>query len=487
MPKIAYFLVIVLFAMMINYSNLSYGSQPNGSSDDDWTPLKVRPKKRSSLNMAGFNKYQNAVLQTKQMVYNRKTQKLARKYGLNVLNITWEDTGRYKGSSVGPNISDMTIQVALENPKTQAFSVHSMPVIRYPNFSDTTTDLSPRDFTLLVGNHDGSKLKRISLYEFLSHPRDYLSNPESWKGDRMSLLAPRDKKVLVSAQACFLPVPKKGKATFNPVLFNYQSVKNDPAVLTILATRQGTSVTIIDNVRDAFSQGGIWGQRLFHNKNGERTSLTAQRFSDYKPHNGSSKYTSKNKPKVGLSMVLLIQVPLKQKNPMRHKNAYLDDEDDDVALGAKGFAENKSARSDVEVAVIGHGKAEGPFTEIDDLKIERDPRYPIRVTVQFYKATSNGIVNNRNLAQVKKDIDSVYSQGDVVGSLVVGGNTGRITEYSGSKVQPADWWENFWERYEENTGRSRIVAMRKLRRLLGRNYRYRKVTELYCRDLLRNN
>ncbi len=489
MPKIAYFLVIVLFAMMANYSNLSHGSQPAGSADDDWTPLKASAKKRPSLNMAGFNKYQKAVLQTKQMVYNRNAQKLARKYGLNVLNITWEDTGRYKGSSVGPNISDMTIQVALENPKTQRFSVHSMPVIRYPNFSDTTTDLNPRDFTLLVGNHDGSKLKRISLYEFLSHPRDYLSNPDSWKGDRMSLLAPRDKKVLVSAQACFLPVLKKGKATFNPVLFNYQSVKNDPAVLTILATRQGTSVTIIDNTRDAFSQGGVWGQRLFHNKNGERTSLTAQRFSDYKPVNGSSKYTSKNKPKVGLSMVLLIQVPLKQKRPRRNKSDYFGGNmlnDAEGAPPSKSFTEKRLARSDVEVAVIGHGKAEGPFTEIDDIAIERDSRYPIRVTVQFYKATSNGIVNNRNLAQVKKDINSVYSQGDVVGSLVVGGSTGRITEYQGSKVQPADWWENFWKRYEENTGRSRIVAMRKLRRLLGRNYRYRKVTELYCRDLLRN-
>jgi hypothetical protein len=30
---------------------------------------------------------------------------------LQILNLTWEDTARFKGSAVGPNISDMTIQV----------------------------------------------------------------------------------------------------------------------------------------------------------------------------------------------------------------------------------------------------------------------------------------------------------------------------------------------------------------------------------------
>ena len=43
--------------------------------------------------------------------------------------------------------------------------------------------------------------------------------------------------------------------------------------------------------------------------------------------------------------------------------------------------------SDVEIAVIGHGEVEGPFTEIDGLDIERDPRFPIRDHVaHFYDA-----------------------------------------------------------------------------------------------------
>src|SRR6202011_2679032 len=121
--------------------------------------------------------------------------------------------------------------------------------------------------------------------------------------------ASRDSKVLVSAQACFLPVPKEGEATFNPVLFNYQSMSGDPAVLTVLATREGTSTTVIDNKRDSFTEGSTWGQRLFHNARGQRASLTVERLSDFHPSSGE---VGKG---AGLSMVLLIQIPLVQRHP----------------------------------------------------------------------------------------------------------------------------------------------------------------------------
>ena len=87
-------------------------------------------------------------------------------------------------------------------------------------------------------------------------------------------------------------------------------------------------------------------------------------------------------------------------------------------------------RSDVETAVIGHGNDAGPFREVNHTDIERDPRFPIRVTVQFYKATSNGAVSNGDLAEAKQQIDEVYRNGDYVGSLVVpDGNRSRPTEW----------------------------------------------------------
>lgn len=426
----------------------------------------------------GNNEYRHAIELTAQMVSNDQAMSLVSQFGLDIVNLTWEDTGRYYNSSVGPNISDMTIQVGFEGTAT------AMPVIRYPNFDDLSTDLDPHDFTLLVGNEKGEDLKRISLYDFLQSPRDYLSDPQSWKGMADSLLADRDSQVLVSAQACFLPIPREGKAFFNPVLFNYQSYAGNPAVLTVLATREGTSVTVIDNVRDSFEEGYSWGQRLFFNRNGSKAGLTGERESDFKAENNNSTAASNRseEEESGLNMVLLIQIPLKQK-PLRQSSQF------GGVLKSMSMEEAPMAaerESDVENAVIGSGPAEGPFVEIDGLKIRRDPDFPVRVTVQFYKATSNGVVNRKDMEEIARQIDKVYSKGDYVSSLVTGGGTGRVTEYAGIKVQPFWWWSDFWKRFESNTGMSREEAEKRLKELLGENYRKDEVSELYLRDLLRN-
>jgi len=397
--------------------------------------------------------YAQVLTNTANMVGDAEAQRLAAARGLDIVNVTWEDTGRYKGSSVGPNISDMTIQVQHKDPRTGNANLFLMPVIRFPNFQDTTGDVPLDRFSLLVGNEVGKPLRRVSLEELLGDIRSFLTVPGSWKGDGRSLLAPRDTHALVSAQAAFLPIPKPGEATFNPVLFNYQSYQGDPAVLTILATREGTSVTVIDNVRDGFDAGGVWGQRLFFNQNGQRASLTGKRLSDH--HEDPPTPGAPVGPRVegadeGLNMVLLIQVPLVQKRPMRR--TMLAEGDMEMAPTASGAADRSG--SDVENAVIGHGALEGPFTEIDGLEIKRDERFPVRVTVQFYKATSNGVVSASDLDQIKAQIDRVYKDADYVGSLVTGGETGRPTEYDGDKREPVGWWDLFWERHTKNVGMS---------------------------------
>ena len=118
----------------------------------------------------------------------------------------------------------------------------------------------------------------------------------------------------------------------------------------------------------------------------------------------------------------------------------------------------KARTSTVETAVIGHGAVEGPFTEIDGLKIARDDRFPIRVTVQFYKATSNGVVSPGDMEEIAGQIRRVYNEADYIGSLVVDGPSERPTEHDESKSEPLDWWAAFWPRYEENTGSDRVDA-----------------------------
>jgi hypothetical protein len=389
--------------------------------------------------------FRQAIRNTTAMVTDQTAQRLAARHNLQILDLTWEDTGRYKNSSVGPNISDMTIQVQQRDPVSGSYSVSCMPVIRFPNFSDRTGDIAPDKFFLLVGNEKGRGLARVTLREFLGNFRAFLHDADSWKGTNRSLLADRDSHVLVSAQACFLPIPKAGKAEFNPVLFNYQSYRGNPAVLAIVAGREGASATIIDNTRDGFAAGGAWGQRLFFNQNGERASLTGTRQSDFSVSTGDPDQRGGVVAKAGLNMVMLIQVPLKQRQPMRYKMA-------DEAMAPMACAKSEAKRSDVENAVIGHGKVEGPFTEIDNLPIERDPAFPIRVTVQFYKATGNGVVSEADMAEIAAQIGKVYDEADYVGSLVTAGETNRPTEYVGDKVEPRDWWSEFRQRHFDNTG-----------------------------------
>jgi hypothetical protein len=401
--------------------------------------------------------YWAAIQNTAAMVWDSHAQNLAYQHNLNILNVTWEDTGRYYNSSVGPNISDVTIQVQHKNPETGQYELTLMPVIRYDNFTDQTADLSMDDFFLLVGNERGNGLESISLSDYLRNFRRFLSEPGSWAGRETSLLAARDTHVLVSAQAAFLPVPKNATASFNPVIFNYQSYQGDPAVLTIVGTREGTSATIIDNVRDGFPAGYSWGQRLFFNQNGERASFTGERMSDF---NDQPRPASDESPQAagesGLNMVLIIQVPLKQKYPMDYG---LDD------YAEAPMAAMEMGAADVEAAVIGHGPVEGPFTEIDGLEIERDTRFPIRVTVQFYKATSNGMITEADMQDIADQIERVYADADYVGSLVIDGHSERPTEYDGPKDEPPGWWGAFWQRFEENVDMTRASALDMLRSL----------------------
>jgi hypothetical protein len=433
---------------------LAITAQGSLATEPDTAPTSLPP---TAMERQQDTAYQQVIERTQNMVTDPVARRLAAAMSLNILNVTWEDTGRFYNSAVGPNISDMTIQVQQQDPATGRYQLYLMPVIRHPNFEDLSADIPLDNFFLLVGNEKGGDLQRVALEDVLTDLRRYLHNPDSWPGRAQSLLAPeRDSHVLVSAQACFLPIPQEGTATFNPVLFNYQSRPDDPAVLTILATREGTSVTIIDNQRDAFEAGQTWGQRLFFNKNGERASFTGQRLSDFQSEQTSDPVSTRPgddttvEDQDGLNMVLLIQVPLKQREPMVYPSPM-----EDMVFLAAPEMEQMRGTSDVEEAVIGHGEVEGPFTEIDNVPIERDPDYPIRVTVQFYKATSNGVVSEADVAEIRQQIDRVYDDADYVGSLVVDGPSDRPTEHDGPKEEPPEWWEQFWEYQQDFFNRLR--------------------------------
>jgi hypothetical protein len=371
--------------------------------------------------------FQSAIAATEQMVWQQEAQSLAQQNGLSLVNVTWEDTGRSKGSVWGPNISDMTIGV-----RDASGALHPMPVFRFDNYTDTTADLAPDDLFLSVGNERGRSLRPITLTSLLRNVRGYMHDPSSWAGTRRSLLAERDDHVLVSAQACFLPIRRAGEATFTPVIYNYASSPGNPGVAVIVATREGTSVQLVDNDQ------GYLSDVLFFDENGERAPFTGVRKSDFDAsQHPSGAVTAGNED--GLNVVLLIQVPLKQKAVAR---SWFDGLEDEMQAAPSASMAKESAG--VEDAVIGHGPVEGPFEEFQGLAVERDPRFPVRVTVQFYKATDDGRVTDADVRELKKQIDRVYASGDSVGSLVTNGYTGRSTEWTREPTTNATWSDASW-------------------------------------------
>jgi len=256
----------------------------------------------------------------------------------------------------------------------------------------------------------------------------------------------------MSAQSCFLPISTEGGETpFNVQIYNYQSRQGDPAVLAIVASANGTSSQIL--------QGE---QKLYFNQNGNKCSFIGKRLSQYRIEKGKINLGQPmDEEEKEQNFLLIIQVPLKQKN-LNHYGGFTYGGDelefelndlDSMMPGSFGqtfqssLQENRSV--DVEHAIIEIGQSEGIFDEIQNLDIERDTQYPVRVTLQYYKATSNGAINSEVIGEIYQQLVDARQFGENVGSLVVGGNTNRPTEstikYGGLNVPI--WWNDFWLTY----------------------------------------
>ncbi len=413
----------IALALLLTWSTYAYAAEPLGRRNclPDWYDV---------------------IRRVASMVGDVESQRLAQQYGLQILNVLWEDTGRWQDSSVGPNISDVTIEVLDDGGEKRRTAL--MPVIRFPNFTDKTADVRLDKFFIRVGNESAQGREQvISLEEFLGDPAPFMSFPNAGRIKGGSLLAPRDTHALVSAQAAFLPVPGGGKAQFHPVIFNYQSTAKDPAVLTILITRQGTSMTVIDNARHTVSGGASRGQRLFFNASGQRAPLTAERLSDVQSNGATSNGETASSLGEDANLLMLVQVPLKHREPPRPSWMPF------FGLGAvppaAAVTDSLARERDMEVAVLGHGEIEGPYTELDGLTIERDPRFPVRVTVQFYQAISAANIGAANMEKLARQISHVYEKGDYVGSLVAPdpADLERPTNWDGVSARPANvsWWD----------------------------------------------
>ena len=156
----------------------SWGITPAQTGAEENTDSPVEEAAPLIIDSSEFRQYGQVIDRTKAMIRDLEAQRLAAEHGLQILDVTWEDTGRYDNSAVGPNISDMTIQVEHTDPRSGEAQLHLMPVIRYPNFSDVTADVPLQRFSVLTGNEKGEAVEPVLLAEVLERSCDRTSpNP----------------------------------------------------------------------------------------------------------------------------------------------------------------------------------------------------------------------------------------------------------------------------------------------------------------------
>src|SRR5262245_34670720 len=114
------------------------------------------------------NEYAGVVDKVSNMVGDPSLSSRVQRRALSLVNVTWEDTVRFQGSSVGPNISDLTLQVRRKDAVGN-FHQALMPVIRHPNFTDRTGDVPADRFFVRVGNEQSGNLRSMPLVDVLKN------------------------------------------------------------------------------------------------------------------------------------------------------------------------------------------------------------------------------------------------------------------------------------------------------------------------------
>src|SRR5258706_820709 len=145
-------------------------------------------------NPSDSREYARVIDRVANMVQDGDLVNRVQRRSMSLVNVMWEDTGRAHGSSLGPNISDLTLQVRRRDESGQYQSA-IMPVIRPPNFTDRTGDISSDRFFIRVGNEQGGSLRSIPLTDVLRNLKSFASRPDTILGDG-NLLAARDSHFL---------------------------------------------------------------------------------------------------------------------------------------------------------------------------------------------------------------------------------------------------------------------------------------------------
>lgn len=383
-------------------------------------------------------------------------------HGMFLKTVSWEDTARTKGSCFGPNISDMTL-ATFKNGKRSL-----MPFVSCGgNFEDKTLDVPIDQFFVPIHNFvDGAKKgEKISLKDFLKRL------PEFTKNDKMeNMFLDRDERIMVKTQACFLPCDEGDNIEFGVQMFNYQSYNSSPAVMTIMVSKDGTSVQVL----------GSENELLYFNQMGNAHQFNAERLGDVRTRRTGIKHSAVKSSKDMSSdekeenVLMIFQIPLKVEKKTRGmyggsststSNVYYGDDceeecesvgdsmvfggdssdsDDDLPVKSsmrRSVKESVKIEKDdgTDMAVLSLGEEKGKYKgTVGDFKVIRDERFPIRCTFQYYRVCKTNMLQASVIEDIAHQLKKVEEVATGKGSHVLSTDHTRLTKPDLSKPKDTD-------------------------------------------------
>jgi hypothetical protein len=307
--------------------------------------------------------------------------------GLAPKTISWDDAARNKNSCWGPCITDVTLRTK-GGPREQ--------MVRPDNFTDKTSDLSADKLRLFKGRI------AISL-------RTYLDTIQA------GLWQPRDAVVLARSQCCFLPLGGRESVDFAVSAYSYN--RNS---LIIVASAFGTSVYRADGST----------QELLLDIRGDSHHYQAAKMVDKKSGQVVRDFADMSAQQKQENALYIYQVPIKSKYRSRGGDEVeVEESCEGIGLFDTGKSRSRGGggsrgggptpiRDLGAVARLGVGSRVGRTPELDTTELERDARYPITLTIQYYRI-SDGPVSEAAARDVIAKLNALEHASAATGSLVV--------------------------------------------------------------------
>ena len=222
-------------------------------------------------------------------------------------------------------------------------------------------------------------------------------------------------------------------------------------MLTIVISARGTSTATVEDKH----------QKLFFDDKGTARYYTAEALADRRAretgvaNQAASTHAQMTAHEKLDNLLVVVQVPLKHREVRRTKGVVYECEEAEVevymmgpsygapvarcmrsAPAARGAAEPPARGMDM--AVLGLGSAAGPFAGTRGRTLERDARFPVRATFQYYRATDRDHLTVDEANDVAAQLQQSTKVMTAHGSLVTTPAAPRATAPDLAHPQPGD-------------------------------------------------